>query len=68
MTQTIRRVGLFSVAVAFIFTLTLFRLPALTDKLKTRHKEYPENHEPALTEKILGQILSESSPGDSHRR
>lgn len=43
-------------------------VPALTDKLKTRHKEYPENHEQALTEKILGQILSESSPGESHRR
>ena len=34
MTRTIRSVGLFSVAVAFVFALTLFRLPASAEDLE----------------------------------
>ena len=41
-------------------------VPALIDKLKPHHKEYPGNHEQALAAKILGKILSEGPHGDSH--
>lgn len=62
MTQTIRSVGLFSVAVAFIFTLTLFRFPASAEDLEGTVISMDGKNVTIETEIVKG--LS-PAPGDS---
>ena len=55
-------------AVAGLIHIGQPAVPALIDKLKTRHKKYSENHERALVAEILNKILYGAPPGDSHRK